>query len=107
MPRERDELMTLVERAIEKLRRNAAEQRQKPETRPVGSLVVEPRATAPGTPDAPPAAPARRIAINREALREAGYLPETSVDRRFADHYRQIKRPTSRVDSRLHARLRG
>jgi protein-tyrosine kinase len=84
--------MTLVERAIEKLRRNAAEQRQKPETRPVGSLVVESRET-PGAPDAPPATPSRRIAVNREALREAGYLPETSVDRRFADHYRQIKRP--------------
>jgi protein-tyrosine kinase len=89
---ERDERMTLVERAIEKLRRNAAEQRQKPEVQAVGSLVVESR-EAIDAPDAPLAAPARRIAVDRDALRAAGYLPEASVDRRFADHYRQIKRP--------------
>jgi exopolysaccharide/PEP-CTERM locus tyrosine autokinase len=83
--------MTLVERAIEKLRRTAAEQRQNSESRTVGSLVVEAQRTA--DPGAPPPPPERRIAVDREALREAGYLPETSVDRRFADHYRQIKRP--------------
>ena len=83
--------MTLVERAIEKLRRNA-EHGQKPATRPVGSLVAEdPQASAL---DGPPATlPERRIVVDRDALREAGYLPETAVDRRFADHYRQIKRP--------------
>ena len=84
--------MTLVERTIEKMRRAAAEQRPSAETRPVGSLVTEPPKVA-DTPGAPPAAPSRSIAVNREALREAGYLPETEVDRRFADHYRQIKRP--------------
>ena len=83
--------MTLVERAIEKLRRSAAEQRQGSATRPVGSLVVESQEVA--APLGAPSLPERRIVIDRDALREAGYLPETAVDRRFADHYRQIKRP--------------
>lgn len=83
--------MTLVERAIEKLRRNS-EQSAKPPARQVGSLVAD----APQSSDLsgpPKTTPERRIAVDREALREAGYLPETTVDRRFADHYRQIKRP--------------
>jgi protein-tyrosine kinase len=37
--------------------------------------------------------PPRRMTINLKALRDAGYLPEESLERRFADHYRQIKRP--------------
>jgi protein-tyrosine kinase len=85
--------MSMVERAIEKLRRNAEQQQQraKPASPAVGSLVVEPQ--APGEPGAPPARPARSIAVDRDALRNAGYLPETTVDRAFANHYRQIKRP--------------
>lgn len=83
--------MTLVERAIEKLRRNS-EQAAKQPARPVGSLVAE--APLPNDLSGPPkSVPERRIVVDREALREAGYLPETAVDRRFADHYRQIKRP--------------
>lgn len=83
--------MTLVERAIEKLRRNA-EQGQKQPARPVGSLVAEvPQANDLNGP--PATVPERRIAVDRDALREAGYLPDSSVDRRFADYYRQIKRP--------------
>jgi exopolysaccharide/PEP-CTERM locus tyrosine autokinase len=34
-----------------------------------------------------------KIFIDREALRLAGYLPESDQDRRFADEYRHIKRP--------------
>jgi protein-tyrosine kinase len=83
--------VTLVERAIEKLRRSS-EQAAKQPARPVGSLVAE---AAPGNDlsGPPKTTPERRIAVDRQALREAGYLPETAVDRRFADHYRQIKRP--------------
>jgi exopolysaccharide/PEP-CTERM locus tyrosine autokinase len=84
--------VSLVERALEKLRRAAAEQSQSSQQRPVGSLVIEPKIVA-IAPDAPPIAPGRRIVVDRSALRDAGYLPETAVDRRFADHYRQIKRP--------------
>jgi Mrp family chromosome partitioning ATPase len=34
----------------------------------------------------------RRVAVDRKALRNAGYLPAEGLERRFADHYRQIKR---------------
>jgi protein-tyrosine kinase len=36
---------------------------------------------------------ANRLAIDVNALRAGGYLPEASKDRQFADHYRRIKRP--------------
>jgi protein-tyrosine kinase len=36
---------------------------------------------------------ARRLAIDANALRAAGYLPEKSTERQFSDHYRRIKRP--------------
>lgn len=65
------------------------------------SLAVARAANAPAS--APKAAPVvvpsareyihRRIAIDTKALRSAGYLPDVGLERRFADHYRQIKRP--------------
>jgi protein-tyrosine kinase len=83
--------VTLVERAIEKLRRAAVAEKAGM-TRPVGALVSE--VSGADAHDAAPATtPTRRIHIDRSALREAGYLPEASRDRQFADHYRQIKRP--------------
>lgn len=51
---------------------------------------------APGLQPAPVARieqPSRRITVDTDALRAAGYLPEAGLERRFADHYRQIKRP--------------
>jgi protein-tyrosine kinase len=36
---------------------------------------------------------ANRMAIDLNALRAGGYLPEISKDRQFADQYRRIKRP--------------
>lgn len=36
---------------------------------------------------------AKRLTIDAQALRAAGYLPEKEKDRQFADHYRRIKRP--------------
>jgi protein-tyrosine kinase len=78
--------VTIVERAIEKLRRQGA-QPAAPASIAVGAVVHEPAA------DVSRADPARRIRIDREALRLAGYLPESAADRRFANHYRQIKRP--------------
>jgi exopolysaccharide/PEP-CTERM locus tyrosine autokinase len=81
--------MTLVERTLEKLRR--AQEQKGGEGRPVGALV---RDVPPGDAMPAPNTPARpRIQIDREALRQAGYLPESSRDRQFADHYRLIKRP--------------
>jgi protein-tyrosine kinase len=79
--------MTIVERAIEKLRRAGAQPVPTSAPKVVGSLVHEADAAAPSI------VPLRRIHIDRDALRQAGYLPESSRDRQFADHYRQIKRP--------------
>lgn len=79
--------MTIVERTIEKLRRAQGSQTAAPGNITFGSVVHEP------APDLPQADPSRRIRIDRDALRAAGYLPESAVDRRFANHYRQIKRP--------------
>jgi exopolysaccharide/PEP-CTERM locus tyrosine autokinase len=42
---------------------------------------------------AEPDYPTKRIAIDTAALRKAGYLPEESHQRQFADYYRRIKRP--------------
>lgn len=79
--------MSVVERALEKLRRGGVD----------APALVRENATAPvQLPDreVPPAEPALepRIFVNRDALRDAGYLPATNQDRRFADEYRQIKR---------------
>lgn len=45
------------------------------------------------TPAPEAAGPPRRITIDLKALRDAGYLPEEGLERRFADYYRHIKRP--------------
>jgi exopolysaccharide/PEP-CTERM locus tyrosine autokinase len=78
--------MTIVERAIEKLRR-AGTAPGPAAPRAVGALVREEVSAEPD------AVRTRRIGIDREALRAAGYLPESTHDRQFADHFRQIKRP--------------
>jgi protein-tyrosine kinase len=98
------ERLSVIENALEKLRRRSA---------------VAPRgaAAAPGAKPIPPAGPAVRrtretgkppiapiasnspvqprkhIAVNLLSLRAAGYLPSEQHARRFADHYRKIKRP--------------
>jgi len=82
--------VTIVERTIEKLRRAGASGQSGQPVKPFGSLVQEVDVSASA---AQPVTPSRRIVIDRDALREAGYLPESSRERHFADHYRQIKRP--------------
>jgi protein-tyrosine kinase len=85
--------MSLIESALEKLRRNG-----EPEVA-TRSAASRPSQTAPqpkiGTVSLPAldASVLRRIAINPVALRNAGYLPEEGLERRFADHFRQVKRP--------------
>lgn len=81
--------MSLVERAVDKMRRAAAA-RTTEQTRPIGTLVQEPASQA-GHDVAPMSS--RRIHFDVTALRELGYQPESSRERQFADHYRQIKRP--------------
>jgi protein-tyrosine kinase len=84
--------MSLIESALAKLRRSepAAEIALAPTPRP---LVAAPSAVK------LPVVPVvrdylhRRITIDSKALRSIGYLPEEGLERRFADHFRQIKRP--------------
>jgi protein-tyrosine kinase len=88
--------VSLIESALAKLRRVGEAD--------AGRGVLAPRSVnvAAGAPKRPaevvaPAPedqePSKRITIDLKALRDAGYLPEQGVERRFADHYRQIKRP--------------
>jgi protein-tyrosine kinase len=85
--------MSLIESALEKLRRNG-----EPAV-PTRSAAPRPSQTAPQPKIATVTLPAldesafRRIAIDPVALRNAGYLPEEGLERRFADHFRQLKRP--------------
>jgi protein-tyrosine kinase len=78
--------VSLIESALEKLRRGDAR------TEPLSSAVPSRPVVVPMAPSEP-IAPAGRVRVNVQALRAAGYLPELGLERRFADHYRQIKRP--------------
>jgi protein-tyrosine kinase len=79
--------MSVVERAIDKLRRSGGAEgaaiAARPGSETIATLMHAEQAAEPGL----------RVAVDREALRAAGYLPEQEQDRRFADEYRQIKRP--------------
>lgn len=83
--------MSVVERALDKLRGSNAQAARAPGPAPtphgdaIGALVEAPAGSG--------SLSGQCIAIDRAALRAAGYLPEESQDRRFADEYRQIKRP--------------
>ncbi len=81
--------MSLVEQAIARLKREQT-----------GTQIGAPR-VSPGPRSQVPfvelpedaASLAQRFPVDIEVLRAAGYLPEKSRDRQFADHYRRIKRP--------------
>ena len=73
--------MSIVERALERLRTDATTAR----TRRVFGKVVE--STAPQAPTG------RVISIDQEALRAAGLLAPKHQEREIASQYRQIKRP--------------
>jgi len=82
--------VSLIESALEKLRRGvetAAEVRPPAARGP--SPVVNVAAAITLSLDEP----SNRICLDIPKLRAAGYLPEGGLERRFADHYRQIKRP--------------
>jgi protein-tyrosine kinase len=90
--------VSLIESAIEKLRRGG-EAGALPGVR--APRMVSVAATAAKAPPVAVAAKptaeaeerAKRVKVDLRALRDAGYLPEEGLERRFADHYRQIKRP--------------
>lgn len=83
--------MSLVERALKKMMENRGQTGELQPPAPLGRLV---EASGPAAPDeAPPAAPARVLRVDRAALRDKGLLPPEHHERRMATEYRQIKRP--------------
>jgi protein-tyrosine kinase len=91
--------MSIIENALDKVRRTTAA----PAGGSATSLQLPP--DVPG----PASFTQRRIAIDFDLLRAQGELPEAGLERRFADYYREIKRPLiqtiltgeARADSRL------
>jgi exopolysaccharide/PEP-CTERM locus tyrosine autokinase len=83
--------MSLIESALEKLRGGREGEPAHGTTPPRTSTVAQ---TAKVTPVVPPPREyhLKRIAVDTEALRRAGYLPDTGLERRFADQFRRIKR---------------
>jgi protein-tyrosine kinase len=79
--------MGVIENALERLRRSGTG----PDTTIVRqqAVAVESWPTA----EAPSVVPTRVVALERPRLRAAGYLPEVGQELRFADYYRQVKRP--------------
>jgi len=91
--------MSIIENALDKVRRAASA--------PVAGVAA---ATLPLPSNAPGVAvSAPQTAIDFNLLRAQGELPEAGLERRFADYYREIKRPLiqamlapdARADSRL------
>ena len=83
--------MSLIESALDKLRRGEAGADGPKAPARVVAATPAVRSTIPIVPL--PEQERRRIGVNLSGLRLAGYLPEEGMERRFADHYRRIKRP--------------
>jgi protein-tyrosine kinase len=88
--------VSLIEKAIEKMRAADAgvssASRGRPVARPIvaaARIDVAPEIVEP----APVAVPAKQITVDRVALRAAEYAPEEGCETRFANFYRHIKRP--------------
>lgn len=86
--------MSLIEKAIEKLRANeaVAPARVGSVARPVGAPSRVEFASEPATARRPALA-SRIVTVDRAALRAAEYYPQVGCETRFANYYRQIKRP--------------
>jgi protein-tyrosine kinase len=80
--------MSLVEQAIARLRNQQAGAKRPALGGSAPKAVMGPMAD-----DLDATKAANRLAIDVNAMRAGGYLPEVSKDRQFADHYRRIKRP--------------
>lgn len=91
--------MSIIESALDKVRRTTVS----------SPGVAAASLQLPPDPPVVSASPQRRIAIDFNLLRAQGELPEAGLERRFADYYREIKRPLiqsmlagdARPDSRL------
>jgi protein-tyrosine kinase len=80
--------MGVIENALEKLRRNGGApdmtgMRQQ-------AVALESWSSSAGVEEI---VPTRVITLDRHRLRAAGYLPEVGQELRFADYYREVKRP--------------
>jgi protein-tyrosine kinase len=90
--------MSIIENALDKVRRSVT---------PVGGTAAS--LQLPQDPPVLGASAQQRITIDFNLLRAQGELPEAGLERRFADYYREIKRPLiqamlggdARPDSRL------
>jgi protein-tyrosine kinase len=86
--------VSLIETALEKLRRvgepGAQSSVARPRTVVSSTAAIKPPAAVPPSPRE---YVHKRVTLDPATLRRAGYLPEEGLERRFADHYRQIKRP--------------
>lgn len=87
--------MSIIENALEKLRRAAPASADPPAPvhRVPRAAAAAQVAVAAVVPEAPPERLASSIRVDPAALRAAGYLPQESLERRFTEHYRRIKRP--------------
>lgn len=80
--------MSLVEKAIAKLRGSEV-----PPQAPVRAVNQRPPVAVIGIDLEDTAKHRRLLDIDVEAMRMSGYLPEQTVEKQFAERYRQIKRP--------------
>jgi len=78
--------MSLVEQAIARMRQSGGDKVSAAPSTPVSAGSAEDRAAA-------AASSTKRLTVDLDSLRAQSYLPEERMDRKFADYYRQIKRP--------------
>ena len=84
--------MKVVDTATAKLRALGITTANPAPVEAIGSVEIL-EARAPSDSAAPAIDPSRYIRIDRTRLRAAGFLPDPTQERRFADQYRRIKRP--------------
>jgi len=83
------EIVSLIEQTIARLKKGAATVDKE-----ATNEMAAPKMVAPPYAELDASAKIRqRLTLDLAALRAAGYLPEESMDRQFAEYYRQIKRP--------------
>jgi protein-tyrosine kinase len=90
--------VSLIETALDKLRRATGPAKYAPEPIAAAAAVAGASiATHPGAYSSEPLPPpAKSIRVDLAQLRAQGYLPESGAERRFADYFREIKRPLIR-----------
>lgn len=85
--------MSLIQNALEKMRRSGATAAGPNEATGASQAVPFGHPGSAAQEDEPAESQARRVDIDWDEVRAVGYLPAQTEMRRFADFYRQIKRP--------------